>query len=245
MASTTMLDPGNRRGFLASLLGMYLAPAKEFLAILPGARWLAPLVALVILQVAFTGVWLRKIDRVEFVKAEVERSGRMERIPVDQREQLFEKQAAFVPVFAWVGAVAGAPVGLLILGGVYVFIMRFFLASEVSFKKILSVIAWSFLAVSAVTTPLVLATLYLKGDWSVNPRMALQANPAMFLDAESTPKALYSLFDSVDLFSFWLLFLLYAGFRVATSKKPGPVAAGVLIPWVLYVGAKSVLAMLF
>lgn len=245
MSSTTVLDSGGRRGFLHHLFGLYASPGKEFTAILPKARWWRPLALLIVLQVGFTAVWLNKIDTVEFAKAEVERSGRMERIPADQRAQVFETQARFFPIIGWTGAVIGAPILVLLVGGVYLVVFRFFLGSEVTFKRVLAIVAWSFVVVSLVTTPLVLVTLYLKGDWTVNPRMALSANLAMPLDSETASKPLYALLDSFDLFSFWILLLLYTGFRIATPFKPGTVAAAVLAPWGIYVVGKMLVATFF
>jgi hypothetical protein len=179
------------------------------------------------------------------MKAEIERSGRMDRIPVEQRAQLFETQAKMLPVIGWTGALLGGPLVLFVVGAIYLLALRFFLASEVSFKRVLVVVAWSFLVVSLVTTPLTLTTLFLKDDWTLNPRLALQANLAMLLDAESAPKALMALLDSIDLFSFWLLFMLYTGFRIATPQRAGAVAGAVLGPWVIYVLGKTLLAALF
>ncbi len=103
----------------------------------------------------------------------------------------------------------------------------------------LTVVAWSFLAVAAVTQPHVLVVLALKGDWSISPGRALQANLAAALDPDAVPRPLFAMADSLDLFSFGVLLLLHVGFRVGTGLSSRPLALAVLLPWALYVLGKA------
>ena len=135
---------------------------------------------------------------------------------------MLEQQSGFFSVFAWVGAVLFVPLLVLVIGAIYLFIFRFFYASPVTFKPALSLVAHVFLAVSLVTTPLTLLVLMLRDDWTVNPQNAIQANLSLVLgDREDVPKFLWSFAESLDLFSFWVLFLLAVGFGAA-SAAVGP-----------------------
>ncbi|HET7291684.1 MAG TPA: hypothetical protein VFM88_04610, partial [Vicinamibacteria bacterium] len=152
---------------------------------------------------------------------------------------IIETQARALPIFGWVGALLGAPLVVPLAGAAYAFTLRFFLASEIGFGRVLGVVAWSFLAVAAVTQPLALGVLALKADWSINPTRALQASLAALLEPDSVPRGLLAAAESLDLFSFCVLFLLYVGFRVGTGLGPRPIAAAVLVPWALYVLGKA------
>jgi hypothetical protein len=107
------------------------------------------------------------------------------------------------------------------------------------------VVAWSLLAVAVVTTPLTLLVMGLKDDWNLDPRTVLQANVSLFLDRATTSKALYSLAESLDLFSFWILGLLAAGYGVANRKTTGWAVPGVVAVWAAYVLGKVGLAAVF
>jgi hypothetical protein len=133
-----------------------------------------------------------------------------------------------------------------VIAAVYHFVFRFFYASSVTFKPALSIVAHAFLAVGLVTTPLTLLVLKLRDDWNIPPQYAIQANLSLVLgDREGVPKFLWSFAESLDLFSFWLLFLLAVGFGAASSRRWTSVLAGVLAPWALYVVCKSTASALF
>lgn len=244
-ASTTALEVGRGRGILQILGGLYLSPGVECVVILRRPRYWLPVLGLIVVNLAFTAVWLRQVDPAEFMKAQLEEQGRWENLSPEQREGIVQQQVKIFPILGWVSAVLGAPIVVLVVASLYLFVFRFFFASDVKFKQSLSLAAYIFLAVSLVTVPLTLLTLALQGDWNVDPRDVLQANPSLFLDKESTPKPLYSLAGSLDLFSFWALWLLCKGYGIASSRRARAAAPGVFAPWVLYVLGKMGFAALF
>jgi hypothetical protein len=97
------------------------------------------------------------------------------------------------------------------------------------------VCAWTSLITGIVTIPLIWLTMFLKGDWQVDPRTALAANLGALLDKATTSKPLFTLAGHVDLVSIWLVFLLATGFGVAIKKTTGSAMWGVVIPWLLIV----------
>jgi Yip1 domain len=238
----TVLADGRSKGFFGTLAGLWFAPGETFVSIVRRPAFWLPLLALVLSNVAFTAIWLNKIDLTEFVKAQMEESGQMEKIPADGRSQAVEQGAAITKVIAWVGAFVGAPLFVLVIAAVLYFIFRFFQASEVSFGQAMAIVSWSCLAVSIVTSPLTLLTLELKGDWNVPPQEALHANPTLLLDKAETPKPLWAFLSSLDLFSFWLIALLAIGFAVVSRRKTSSALWGVLVPWALVVCIKVLFA---
>jgi hypothetical protein len=85
---------------------------------------------------------------------------------------------------------------------------------------------------------LTLVVMGLKGDWNLNPQDVLQANLGLVLDKAETAKPLWALATSLDLFSFWMIFLLATGFAAASRKTTGSALWGVAIPWALMVAIK-------
>ena len=123
----------------------------------------------------------------------------------------------------------------LVLAGLLMFVFRFFMAAEVSFLRSLATVAWSFAALSLVQTPIMLAVFTLKGDWNVDPNQIVQANPTVFFEIGDLPRWLWSLLSSLDLFTFWTVFLLATGYAVASKRGLSTGLWGVAIPWALYV----------
>jgi len=237
--------PESGGGFFQNLIDVYFAPREAFSRIVRQPRILIPLVVYVILVLGFTGIWMQKMDPVEFMKTQIEESGRADRIPPDQRQNIIEQQARMMPIFAWVLGPVGIAVTLLVIAGTLLFVYRFFYAAEVSFEQAFAIVSWVFVAVGLVTTPAILAVMSLKGDWNINPQEAVQANLGLLLDKSTAAKPLWALLSSIDVFSLWMVFLLAVGFAVASRKTTGSAIWGVAIPWVIIVLCKVGWAAIF
>jgi Yip1 domain len=243
--SPTPVQPENPGGFFQNLIDVYFAPREAFTRVVRSPRVLVPLVVYVVLVLGFTGVWMQKMDAREFMKTQIEESGRADKIPADQREAIIEQQARFMPIYAWVLGPVGIAVTLLVIAGALLFIFRFFYSSEVVFKQAFAIVTWTFFAVGLVTTPLLLLVLQMKGDWNINPQEAIQANLGLLLDRSAAAKPLWALLSSIDVFSLWMIFLLAVGFGVASKKTTGSALWGVAIPWGVFVLCKVGWAALF
>ena len=230
---------------MSALANLYFAPREGFEALLPRPRVWIPLLGWMVLVLAFTGVWLSQVDAREYMRAQLEESGQADKMPPEQQASIVEAQAKAFPVMAWVGPLVFLPIMLFVIAGVYLFVFRFLFGGDVTYGQSAAILAWTFLVVGLVTTPLTLLVLGLKEDWTIDPRVALQANPTLFLDRAAVPKPLYSLADSLDLFSFWMLGLMAAGFGVANKRTTQWALWGVAGVWAVYVLAKVALAAVF
>jgi len=221
------------------LLNLFIEPRTAFAAILkrPGRFWI-PMVGAVLLNIVFTAIWMQKVDAHQFVRNEIEQSGRADRIPPDRMEAVVDQQAKLVKIISPLSAVLAPPLVILIFGALFLFVFRFFYGGEVTFKQSLAVVAWSSLAVALVSIPIMLAVYAGKGDWNLNPQSVVQANLSLLLDRETTSRALWSLAESIDLFTAWMLFLLASGYGLAIRKPTSAALWGVVIPWAIYVAIK-------
>jgi hypothetical protein len=226
------------RGFLQNLAGMYGSPRAEFGHILRRAAFWWPMLATVIINLTFTVIWVQKVDVRAFMRAQIEASPRADRIPPDRMETIVETQSRMFRPIAFTSAVLGAPIVTFILGGLFLFVYRFLYAGEVTYRQSLSVVAWSFLAVGVVTVPLSLLTFALKGDWNVNPQEVLATNVGALVDKAAVARPLHALLSSLDLVTFWILFLLAAGYGVATRRATSTALWGVGGCWALWVLGK-------
>jgi Yip1-like protein len=233
------------RGFLSTLIGVFVAPGDAFRAIAARPRWEAPLLLAIAIGLAFSAVWISKADPVEFMRTQMEESGGMERIPAEQRAAVLQGQAKWFQAFAWVGPLFFAPLMYAALAGLFLFVYRFFYGAEGTFAQSLAVVAWCFAAFGLVVNPLILVVMAMKNEWSVDPHSVVQASAAALLDKSAAPKPLYALAGSLDLFSFWLIALLSIGYG-AVIRKPASTAAWAIVTlWACYVAGKCALAALF
>lgn len=236
----TPVEPdGQAPGLFDVLLNLLVEPRAAFAAILkrPGRFWI-PMVGSIVLNLAFTAIWMQKVDPHQFVKTQIEESGRADRIPPERMEAVIDQQARFMKIISPLSATLAPPLIITVLGGLFFFVYRFFYGGELGFKHSLAIVAWSSFVVAIVTIPIMLAVYAGKGDWNLNPQSVVQANLSLLLDKETTSRPLYSLAESIDLFTAWMLFLLATGYGLAVRKKASAALWGVLIPWAVYVLVK-------
>ena len=232
-------------GFFATLVGLYVAPIDTFRAIAAHPTFLAPLLAIVLVNSAFTFVWLRKADHAEVARAQMEEAGVFDRVPPEKHAEIVERQVRLMPTFAWLGPTVFLPIMLAALAGLFLFVYRFFYESETTFRQSLAVMTWAHLTFYLLATVLLVLVLSLKGEWSVDPRFVIQASPAALVERSAVPKPVHSLLDSLDLFSAWMVFLLAAGYAAVSKRSVGSAAVGVIVLWGIYVLLKVALAAVF
>ncbi len=232
-------------GFVQNLIDVYFSPREAFTRIVRSPRILVPLVVYALLVLGFTGIWMNKMDPHEFIKAQIEESPRADQMTAEQKEQIVEQQAKFMPIFGWVVGPVFITLMLLVISGSLMFVFRFFYAGEVSFKQAFAIVVWVFLAVGLVSTPVTLSVLSLQGDWNIDPNQAVQANLGLLLDKSTAAKPLWALLTSIDVFVLWMVFLLAVGFAVASRTATSSALWGVAIPWAIIVLCKIGWAALF
>ena len=245
MAQTAPAPSPQAASWPSGLANLYFAPREGFQTLLVRPRFWIPMALWLALTVAFTAVWMQKVDARAYMREQIEQSPQGARIPPEQMDSIVEAQAKMFPIMAWVGPLVFLPLMLFAGAGLFLFIFRFLFGGDVTFGQSAAVLAWSFLALGILTTPLTLLVMGLKDDWNMDPRTALGANIALFLDKGTTSKPLYSLAESLDLFSFWTMALLAAGYGVANRKTTGWALGGVIGVWAVYVLGKVALAAVF
>ena len=232
------------RGFLATLVDVFVAPGDAFRAVAARPRWEAPLVLAIAIGLAFIGG--------------LDLEGRSRRVHEGAdggvgRDGAHSRRAAggdaagpgeLVPGLFWVGPLFFVPLGYAALAGLFLFVYRFFYGAEVTFAQSLAVVVWCFAAFGLVLKPLILLVMALKNEWSVDPHSVVQASVAALLDKATTSAPLYALAESLDLFSFWLIALLSIGFGAVIRKPASSAAWAIVILWAVYVVGKVALAAL-
>lgn len=244
--SSAPVEPEKPGGFFQNLVDVYFSPREAFTRIVRKPVWVLPTIAILVVSAVSTGVWMARVDAREFTVRQMEEFGgkRWEEAPPEAKEQGIEAQVKFMPATRWARVALGTPIVLLAVGGVLLFVFRFFYGAQVTFVQSLAITSWSILAVDLLTAPLRLLVMWLKEDWNIDPQLALQASPGALVDP-SAPKWQWALLSVPDLFSLWLVFLLATGFAVASRRTTGSALWGVGIPWLLLAMGGVAMAALF
>jgi hypothetical protein len=229
------------------LIGVLFSPGETFEDINRKPTWLAPLLIAITLGVCntiFFTWWVNpdwnRITR-DMIRQQVNNRGG-EMPPEDaitRQVDVMKVVGKLFPAFV----VVVTPVLFLIMAGVFALGMML-MQAQTSFKRILSVVAWSFCGVMSVVNSIVIDASLLVRDResldAINPmdQSGVSATHLGVLLGSGSSPVLKALASSVDLFSIWLIILLAIGLAaVGGSRKitKGKTATLVLSLWVVLV----------
>ena len=258
-ASQSQEQPGAeepaRLGPLSRLTGTLFSPGETFADVNRKPTWIAPMIIAIgtVLAGSFFFSWRAHPDwdtifRTQFKKQAEKRTQQPTPEQLDQQVAIAKTIAKYSPI---IGAVF-TPVVYVIVAGIFALGMMF-IQAKTTFKKILSVVSWSFAALGIVTTVVMMASLMVRDEEGLRnidptqPAGIVPSNVAAFLASDASA-VIKSLAGSLDIFTIWLLILLSIGFAaIAGSRKitTGKAASVVFGFWVVFVLIKAGWAAVF
>jgi hypothetical protein len=231
--------------FPQRLLGIFISPGETLADVARKPGFWAPLIAVVLATVAVTETMLWKIGMERIVRISMEQSGRASSMSPDQMDQAVRQGARIGGIFAHLGGVLGAPIGLLIIAGLGLLIVNLIFGAQAKFKTVFSLVCYVDL-VSLLGALMAVAVILFGDPDHFNPQNPVPANIGFFLNPREVSKPLYSLASSADIFTIWILILLGIGLSKATGGKVKPSSISLVYAgfWMIWVLAKVGLAMI-
>ena len=234
-----------RKGPVGRLIGTLLSPGETFQDINRKPTIVSPIVISILVGIVLSLFvsWQGKPNWKEIARNQIVRQS--EKLGTKPDPEQLDNQIKvtaifyqymplailiFVPIFYLAGA------GILALG-------MLLLQAQTTYKKVLSVFAWTFCSVGLVTTVVVMASLLVRDPQSLqdrdflNPAGIAPTNLSFVVPDESSP-ALRALCSSLDVFSIWTIVLLIIGLVLIGGTKKitkGKTATLVIGLWVLIV----------
>jgi hypothetical protein len=228
-------------GTFARIAGVFFEPGKTFEDIGQRPSWIVPMLLIIGFTVAFTVVLGQHIGWEQIVRQSFEHSQRAANMTAEQKEQAIATGAKFAAVFGY-STIVIVPVSYAIMAAVLLG-MTAMMSAGLKFKQVFAVVVYSGLP-GILFAILGCVVMFLKKPEDFNIQNPLMFNIGAYLDPQNTSKFVYSLATSMDLFSFWMIALVAIGLKAAAGKKLSQPAAftAVVLPWAVYVLAKSALA---
>ena len=231
------------------IAGVFFEPTKTFEDVAARPTWVAPLLLSSAFVLVYMVLFSQHVGWDRFMRQQMENNPRTQQMTVQEREQAFAMQAKMAPFMGYaaaVGVLIAIPIYNLIASAVLLGIVAGIMSAKVRLKQIFAVMCYAGLT-ALVSVPLTLAVMFLKNPDDFNMQNPLMFNPGAFMDPVNSSKFLYSLASSLDLFVFWVIFLIAIGLKAAGGKHLSFSAAlfSVLVPWGIYVLGKSAMAGMF
>jgi hypothetical protein len=230
---------------LERVTGVFFNASKTFADLSRRPRWLVPLLLVVLATVAYIFVVSQQVGWERIVRRSMETNARVQSLTTEQREQAIERGAKFGAIIGYAGAVLGAPISLALIAAVLLLTSRM-MGAQLTYRQLFAISSYAGLT-SLVFIGLSAVVLFLVSPDDYNIQNPVASNLGAYLDPQSTPKAIYSLAVSMDLFTFWRIALLAIGISAASSRALsfGKGLAAVALPWGLMVVVKMGWAAMF
>jgi hypothetical protein len=224
------------QSFFGRLLGVYFSPGETFQAIGRRPDLILPIVLLMILGGTVGYVMINRVGVENFFRQSFEQavaSGRLtEEQAKTQLEQMSSGTASKLITVNFL--VAGALGNLLIALGVAALfkLISMIMGIENDFKPLFSVTLYSFLAVSLISSVIVLILLYLKPVEEIDIQNLVGSNLAALIQLvggrDALPKFLMGFARWIDLFFIWIFVLLAIGYAAVSRRLKTSTAAWIV-----------------
>jgi hypothetical protein len=241
--SATIQEPAPQgMSAFGRIAGIFFEPGKTFEDIGRRPTWILPVVLIIIGSMIFMTVYSQHIGWEHMMRQQMENSPRTAQMTAEQREAAIQQGARFAPVMGYVGVIFMPTLGYVIMAAILLG-MTAMMGAGLKFKQVFAVVCYSGVP-GILFGMLSVAVMYLKKPEEFNINNPLMFNVGAFMDPQGGSKFVYSLATSIDLFSFWMIFLLATGFKAAAGKRLSFSGAltSVVVPWGIYVLIKSALA---
>lgn len=246
MTSENTVDTPVAQNFVSRLIGVFFSPGETFKEIGLAPKVVVPLIVLAILGALVGFAMAERLDAVKIASMGIEKAvadGKMTQEQAAPQLEAMKKNATLIKATFPLFGVIGSMVTVFAVAGIFK-LASLVLGTENTFMPILGVTAYAYLAISIVTSIVLVVLLFLKSPDEFDMQNPIGSNLGavltMFVSKESLPKFILTLANWVDVFSIWRLSLLAIGYAAVSRRLKTGSAAMTLI--VLYVGAALVAA---
>ena len=229
------------------VIDTFVAPSKTFADINRSANFILPWLLMLIVSIAYSATVGAKIgwDHVYQTQqrfSPASQQQRMDSLPPEQKANAVRLGINITKFIAY-GFQVGWLIYLAIVALILWAVFSFGLGSEITFLK-----SWAIVVFASLPgiIKILLATGVLAAG-KMDPDLFMIQNPigtnaGYFMPFADTPRFLYSLGTSVDLFAIWTMALTAIGFSVVGKVKTGTAMAVIFGLWGLVVLAGAAIA---
>jgi Yip1 domain len=221
---TTIAPDAPAGNFFSRLGGVLFSPGETFKEIGRTAPVLIPAIVLALIICAGIILTLNRVGMESVLRKQFDPMVERGWMPQEQAEEMI-KQTAAKPTVAYIQSGVQGTLAVLVfvvvMAGIFKLISMV-LGADNTFKPILSVTLFAFLAISLVTFLITVVLIYLQNPEDIDINNPIGANLGallgLFTEKGAIPSFVRAFASFIDIFSIWRLALLAIGYA-AISKK--------------------------
>ena len=212
-----------------TLTGIFFEPSRTYEALRARPRFLVAGLILLALALIFTLVLYTRVDMSQFIRSRIEQSQASSGAQIS--EEQIDMQVRVGKMFGMAVIPLSVPITLAAGAGLYLLGVMVF-GGSITYKKALSVWAYSSLPPAVLLTLIGILVLFLKAPETIDPERMIATNPGALL-GEGSSKVLVALLSQFDLVRFYGLFLAALGLRKVGKLSSGAAWGVVIALWAI------------
>jgi len=211
------------QSFFSRLIGVYFSPSETFAGLASAPRPLVPIIALILLFLASSVFFTSRMPMDKINEDRIQKqvaSGRISEEQAERQREGTRKIAPFLKFIIPIGSIFSAVAMVFAFGGLAK-LVSMMMGVENKYMPLVSVMTYTLLAVSIVTTVIFTILLFIKPidefDWQ-NPIGSNLAALLAAIGVEGLPSFVKGLFTYVDVFYIWKVVLIGIGGAAVSHK---------------------------
>lgn len=231
-------------GEFSRLVAVFFEPGKAFADIAARPRWMVPLLISILFSVGYLYAFGQHIGWESYMHRLLDTNQRIQQLPPDQRQRVFDTYLRFASVLAMVNVVIFIPLVLIIWAGIALGIVKGLLGVPIRFKQAFAAVCYAGMPRVIYSVLATIVMFLIKNPEDFDVQNGFFSNPGALMDSQTSSKFLYTLASSLDVFVIWTILLAAAGLKAAGGKRLsfGGALFAVLLPGVVWVLIRGALA---
>lgn len=228
-------ESGNSFG---RLFGVLFSPKATFQSIVKRPSWWLPLVLLCLLAVTVVGIFDKRGGWPAFFQHQDQASSRFQQLPLKQQQQALATQVKYGPKVVYGEVVIAIPLLIVVVAAILLATFNLVYGAQIKFKTALSIVSYAWVP-GIVSGLLGVVIISLKDPSTVDLQNIVAANASVLISPDA-PRWQVMLLSSIDIFTFWEMFLMAIGFGVAAPRKLTTAKAftSIIVVWLIWVAIK-------
>jgi hypothetical protein len=219
---------------LHPLIDVFFAPGAAMDALAERPRFLLALVLITAIGAAATAIAFERGVIEHGIRQKLENDPRFERLPAERRSAIVDRAASIASYAAAAASLLGPAILAMAASGLFLLLTKLTGCDSAGFRHMMAVVAHGWLPL-ALANLIGIPVLLAKDPESIDFQNVLPMANLGFLFSPTDQHKLYAVGSSIDLFSFWAIWLMALGIARLTKKGVGRALAMVAVPWALYV----------
>lgn len=241
MASTSTTPseaPEKESNSLARIFGVLFSPKATFQSIVRRPTWFLPMLLLVLLAVGVVGIFDKRGGWPSYFQRQDEAASRFQQLTQQQQQQTLAAQVKYGPKAVYAEVVIVLPLVMVIVAAILLAAFNLLHGTQIKFKTALSIVSYAWVP-GIISGILGIVILLLKDPATVDVQNIVAANGSAFISSDAARWKI-TLLSSIDVFTFWEMFLLAVGFGVAAPRKlsTGKAFMSIFVLWLIWVALK-------